>query len=265
MPARCFLAFAVLLCVAGLQADTREVVRIAANGHETTYAQYVRGAKIRTENLDKDGSRPPVTIENPERRATYMLDPSSRKYIEQPWYTDWILPLAQWIARPPRVRKSNKRVDIYYEVSDTGERQQFFGRTARHLLLRERHVAEPGACERTYEIDKDGWYLPRPKSGKTQISYRLVSYIGFAGYRCQDIVIKHGDSRPPGFAVRETTDSITREVLDFSDAPLDESLFEVPSGFQKVDRLPRYQPPSWYAQWQWEWAELERAVESWFE
>lgn len=261
MPVRCFLAFAAMLCASRLQADTREVVRITANGHETTYAQYLQGDKIRTENLEKNSPRPSVTVENPARRATYILDPSSRRYIEQPWYTDWIRPLTQWIARPTRVRESGKRVDIYYETIDTGERQQVFGRTARHLLLRERHVAEPGACERTREIDKDGWYLPWRESGKA----RLVFYLGFAGYRCQDIVIKHGNPRPPGFAIRETTDSITREVLEFSDDPLDESLFEVPSGFQKVDRLPGYQPASWYAQWQWEWTELERAIDSWFE
>ncbi len=265
MLARCFLPFLAMQCVMHLQADTREVVRIRSDGHATVFAQYRQGGKLRIENVDGDSSRPSVTISNPERGVTYILYLSSRKYVEVSGHIDWIRPLAEWIARPPHVRESGKRVNIYYEVIDTGEREQFFGRTARHLLLRERHVAEPGACEHTHEIDKDGWYLPWPTSGKTQISYRLVSYAGFAGYICHDTVVKHGDSRPPGFAVRETTGLTTLEVLEFSDEPLHKRLFEVPSGFRKVDRLAGYSPVNWSAYLEMEWSELERAVESWFE
>ncbi|MDQ2711247.1 MAG: hypothetical protein M3Y24_03245 [Acidobacteriota bacterium] len=58
---------------------------------------------------------------------------------------------------------------------------------------------------------------------------------------------------------------MTREVLELSNDPLDKSLFEIPSGFKKVDALPGSPAMSWSQQLAMEWAQLERAFESWFD
>ncbi|MDQ2711248.1 MAG: hypothetical protein M3Y24_03250 [Acidobacteriota bacterium] len=165
-----------------LRADTHSVIKTTVAGHETVFTQYMQGMNMRTEDLSDDVARRRVTIYNFERKARYALDLESREYVE--WHAqspDLILCLAQRIARPPRIRESGKVVNIYYETIDTGEQKQFFGRTAKHLLMRERHVAEPGACEHTYQTEKDGWYIPRAKPGTTKGSYHLVSYRSFTG------------------------------------------------------------------------------------
>jgi hypothetical protein len=46
---------------------------------------------------------------------------------------------------------------------------------------------------------------------------------------------------------------------------LDKKLFEVPSGFGKVDSLPGQSAMSASQRLAWEWAQLERAFNSWFE
>lgn len=51
-------------------------------------------------------------------------------------------------------------------------------------------------------------------------------------------------------------------VLLVATSTVRKSLFEVPSGFQKVEALPGHQPPTWSQRFQMEWAQLERAFES---
>lgn len=262
--------FAVALLLALLTvpsgADTRTVIKTTFAGDETIYAQYLQGKNMRTEDLTSDSSRRPVTIWNSGQKTMYLLDLQSQEYVEQgPHGADWILLLAQWISRPPAIRESGKVVNIYYETFDTGERREFLGRMASHFLLRERHVAEPGACDWTREREKDGWYIPAPKTGTVARSYLLASYTGFINTTCHDMVVNHGVPSLPGFPVLETDGSMTREVLELSNDPLDKSLFEVPGGFRKVDALPGYPSVTWFERLGNDWRELERAFESRFE
>ena len=260
-------AVLVASLTASLWADTHEVVRTTFAGHETVSALYLQDKNSRTEHLSGDG-RQVVTIRDAERKLGYILDLPSQKYVELvPQGPDLILSLARWIARPPRIRESGKTVNIYYQMVDTGERKQFFGFTARHLFLHERHVAEPGACDSTYQTEKNGWYLPPTESSTAHPSFRLVAAYQLAGVpaQCHDTIVNHGDPSPPGMAVLETNGSSTREVLELSHEPLDKTLFEVPAHFQKVEALPGYPSMTWSQRLQMEWAQLERAFESWFE
>jgi hypothetical protein len=260
------MAFLVASLTVLLRADTYEVSKTTVDGHETVFAHYIQGKNIRTEHFNGNEVQL-VTIRNTERNTGYMLDLSTRKYVElSPQNLDLIVLLAQWIARPPRARESGKTVNIYYETTDTGERKQYFGRTAKHLLLRERHVAEPGACEQTYDTQKEGWYIPPTEPNTVKGPYLTVSFVITGAYsRCHDTVVVHGNPPPPGVPVWETYGNVMREILELSHSPLDKGLFEVPSGFQKVESLPAYQPVAWSRRLQMEWAQLERAFESWFE
>jgi len=58
---------------------------------------------------------------------------------------------------------------------------------------------------------------------------------------------------------------MSREILEMSDDPLDKSLFEVPSGFRKVDALPGQPSMTWSERLEMEWRALEQAFESRFE
>jgi hypothetical protein len=262
--------FLLILCSIPMFADTYKVTKITMYGQETILAEYLQGKNYRVESQNQAGTRAvsiqtfdtsgPPSLPAIQPKAMYELDLESRKYTEIRYEPDFILVLAKRIARPPRVLETGKTVNIYYETVDTGERKQFFGQTAKHLVIRERHAAEPNACEASFQTEKDGWYIP--KNGIREMAYKIVISNGVV---CRDIVVKHGDPTPPGIAVLETDGRVAREVLELSTAPLDRSLFEVPSGFEKVDALPgRPAQMSSSQRRAWEWAQLEQAFQSWF-
>ena len=254
---RTVFAFTILL-VTGvvLDGDTRESVKNTLNGIETVSTSYRQGNNYRWE----DGSH--VVIQNFQKSTTYVLDPSSKQYVQGDGRPGILMSLAFKIARPPRVQESGKTVNVYYETVDTGERKQVFGYTARHVLSKARYVAEAGACLASRETQTDGWYITLPNQASGRGEVRL----GFGGWRCQDTVMEHGAPTPLGFAVIETRGSMTTEVLEYWRAPLNHDLFEVPAGFQRVEALPgEGKPITWSQQLGMEWMQLERAVESWFD
>ncbi len=260
----CGVFFLVALLTASLRADMRQLVQTTIDGHKTIYAEYLRGGNRRILDFGSDSVRRPVMIENFERKMKYLLDMRSREYVEMPPHSPGLLMnLALWIARPPRVRESGKTVNIFYEAVDTGERKEFFGRTAKQFILRERYVAEPGACEQTRQSESHGWYIPAAEPRPAERSWGLVAFTN--GVSCQDKVVRHGNPLPPGLAIFTTDGSMTRQVLELSTAPLDNRLFEVPAGFMKVDALHGELPVSWSSRMEMEWVFLERAFESWFE
>ena len=82
----------------------------------------------------------------------------------------------------------------------------------------------------------------------------------------------HGNFANPGMALEEKTttrysnpsgparvSSESTEILEFSTEPLDERLFEIPKGFQRVHEV------SWTDHLAFDWSQLERAFSSWLE
>jgi hypothetical protein len=280
----------VLLTFAGIAfADIRLVTKITRNGRgEPVHTDYYQGAKYRSEW--KDASNYRATIFNPNK-AIYQLDLNLHQYTEGNWPSP---PLPSQVAKPPEtsqlfaLNESTPKVYIDRETIDTGGRREFFGQTAQHLILRERRVPEPGSCYVASTSEREGWYfpltaLPDPKRfaayllvGKAFPEEGTTSDYGWAAnglnggvkQRCRPKFVSTGRF-PAVFAVVETTHpaknlTVTREILELSDAPLDPTVFEAPPGFTKVKAFPEpkmspvhVEQPGW-------WESLKRAVWSWF-
>ena len=274
---RKILAVATLLLLGGaaaLWADTFAVMKLSmGGGNSFVNKSYQQGMNFRIETLGPDGSSR-VVIRNTEKSFTLQVDPKTKTYSELSSSPDILLTLAGWIAHRPATHETGKRVDVYYETVDTGERKEFFGRTGRHLIVRERRVAESGACYGSYQAERDGWYVPRsdpaPATGVTAVSSGFViggssvahlsgAVAPFGGIQqglgCHDKVVEHGDHSNPGIAVIETFGEMRREVLELSNAPLDKGLFEIPAGYKNVTQ------PRDLAM---EWKQLEWAFRSWW-
>lgn len=236
-----------LIMTVPLPADTYYVERNTYAGQESTLVTYIQGHNYR---FDGPGS---ITIFNAERQTTWSLDRSRRQYMELSHRPAPLFTLAKWIVKP---RDSGKTVHIYYETADTGERKDFFGYTASHVITRERTVAEPGACALSHEIETDGWYINAP--GMRSLRGRITVT---SDPPCRDQVIRHGEPASPGFAVALVRGSLKQEVLELSSAPLDPNLFEVPADYKRTE------PPStsWVQDFHSQWRMLQRAVETWFE
>jgi hypothetical protein len=131
-------------------------------------------------------------------------------------------------------------------INDTGERQQMFGFTARHLKTSMTMESSPDACnQQKMKTETDGWYIDlefgmdcgnspaaqqRPMGGNTG---------------CRDqIRSKQVGGGKLGYPVKVTTRmfdadgseiySSTTEVIELTRATLDPSLFEVPAGYTQA-------------------------------
>jgi hypothetical protein len=153
---------------------------------------------------------------------------------------------------------------IEVTTKDTGERTDFFGHQARHVIVTSKETPLAGSHRYAQESVTDGWYLdlktdiscePWWRTRKRQQGFAYLS-AGNAPERVEFVPIGTPES---GFAVESKTtvkslyvsnDGKTREevsknrvkVTDFAEGPLDPRIFEVPAGFQKVQRISHNEP-----------------------
>ena len=158
-------------------------------------------------------------------KVVYHLDLKARQYVE--------LHMPTFPQGPPvPIPRFGTTVDFYYETTYTGETKEFLGRIAKHLILRQPQVVEPGACMKALVTETDGWYFPKPEN-TIPVDYPTVAAFGFVygGKICGGQMLFHG--HPPAvLVVKETLGSIKKELREFSTEPLDRSLFVPPSGFE---------------------------------
>lgn len=263
MRPRNVLAFIIFLYPFLSKADTHQVTKTTVSGQVTIESRYQQGMKTRFELSSQQIVPSNVTILDRGRRVIYELDLTSQQYVEQKQRgPSPIETLAMWFYRTPRPRESGKMVNIYYETIDTGERRQFFGRTARHLVYRERHVVEAGACDVNRETKTEGWYVSLD-AGDAQSGGAFALLDG--GAPCRDTIVKHGSPPLSALAVFETNGSSTREILTLSSEPLNPSLFEPPARFKKVDTLHGRPAMTAFDRMNLDLALLTRSFESWFQ
>ncbi len=245
------LIFAIAIVPA--LADRKVVSKETIGAQTIVNTIYTQGNNRRWESQ----SSPFVRIFNRERGSFYVLDMAARQYSEPRQRVEPLFILAMWIRRPPRVVQSGKTVHTYYDAVDTGETRQMFGHTAQHWIVRERTVAEPGACTAVNrDVERDGWYLPG--------SHERTAFLAVSPQQCRDTVIVHGFRTEVGMALLETervnsSVSRRREVIEFSEQPLSKSLFLPPANFARVDP-----EASWLQRLEANWQEFERSLESWF-
>jgi len=127
-------------------------------------------------------------------------------------------------------------------ITDTGERKQMFGLTARHLKTSMTTTSSPDACSPIdMSMETDGWYVDLPAfSCPAPVPNNPYSYGGNkAG--CQDTVVtKSTGGGKTGFPLEMTQTmrsgknnfSSTLKTIEFSKAALDDALFNVPADYK---------------------------------
>ncbi|HKE30190.1 MAG TPA: hypothetical protein VKD65_00580 [Candidatus Angelobacter sp.] len=157
-------------------------------------------------------------------------------------------------------KSSGGTLEIWIESKDTGERQEMFGHTVRHIITKERRVPGAGSCSHASELETDGWYIDYSVLPEAKRPLSGVNFIP-AG-NCRDKIEFHRSGVQPGFPMKVTirqtqhlpeqahasdpahnTSSIS-EVIEFSEAPLDPALFQVPADFRQVKEFSSMDKPS---------------------
>jgi hypothetical protein len=160
-----------------LSADWKIVTRTG----DSTLTEYFKGSLRRT-----DSSPTYTTVMDSEHRRQVNWRNDLRQYEIVEWP-----PEVQPKSLPGTVIKIERR------TSDVGERKQFFGRTARHLVSRVTRSDGP-------QTVIDGWYieaagLPKGKSGSG--GYFAVLTLAVAGQRPPRIELEQVGPAPEGLAV----------------------------------------------------------------
>ena len=174
-------------------------------------------------------------------------------------------------------------------TTDTGERKQMFGYTARHVITSQKQIPLSESGMEPQESVVDGWYADLDAAVSCEQTSRAV--LTFATV----IVAKKGDQpHYPVFTFKnvgtperglalatkqlsrytislpgkpaENRESVSNEtqVTEISTEPLDPAMFEVPKNFKKVSEIRRLPYLSYWSQalgWvEYYWYRLKRAL-----
>ena len=253
-----FTIFCLVVFSTVATADTKVKIRQTSGGQTYENSTYIKGKRQRTES---NGGQM-VNITQCDLRRNLMLMPATKTYMVQPYdepSSNASAVAATQSSRPP-LQGATKGGVITSTVTtrDTGERKQMFGYTARHIITTMVMESSPDACSPSnHKMEIDGWYIDATFAldcdmGRNYTPYRPQMNAGGCHDRYET---KQVGAAKKGFPVWEKTtmfgpngaESFTtlNEVIEFSQATLDPSLFEAPADYREVsDFASMYGTPS---------------------
>ena len=235
-----------LVIVSGVaNADTKVKIRQTSGGQTYENATYIKGKRQRSET---NGGQM-VTITQCDLRRSITIMPQMQTYMIQPFGDPSATNPANTTGPRPAAQPVTKGGLVTSTVTtrDTGERKQMFGYQARHIITTMVMESSPDACSQTKtKMEIDGWYIDATFAldcdlGSAYQNYQPPATPG----GCRDrYVTKTVGTAKKGFPVWEKTTmfgpdgtqsfTTTSEVLEFSQATLEASLFEPPAGYREV-------------------------------
>jgi hypothetical protein len=232
-----------------LRAELRIKMKQTLAGRTTTSVEYCKGNRWRSDS-EPSGS---YWIVDSANKGTITVDPVNREYSVNAFTP------AEPITNP------SQTIVIEIETRDTGEQQQKFGHLLHHVITTERrHTEYPDKpSSETREIMTDGWYMDVP------VPFPSPSRIGMVAVFSTLTIDQHGRQAVPaikvtrrgraphGLPVWEKTGENLLEVTEFSEAPLDQSLFDPPKGFRRVVHPFPAERLSWSDQLLFRWRQFE--------
>jgi hypothetical protein len=226
--------------------DVKIRQRMSMSGSGTETILYIKGQRMRNEMAGSMGYTTILqcdlkrTLTINEKTKTYMISPTGGANTGDAGDGGAGAPTGS--TAQPQTPQRGGIVNVTNTVTDTGERKQMFGFTARHIKTSMETKASPEACAKDSKIETDGWYIDfeyayacpgetqkyqptpvRPQSEcKDEVRTRTVgpAKLGFPLLVTTTVYQSEG---------RTTT--MTQEVLELSREPLSASLFDVPEGY----------------------------------
>jgi hypothetical protein len=240
---RTAISIGCLLTISGIAtADTKIKSRQTSGGQTYENTSYIKGKRQRSET--NNGQM--ILLQQCDLRRNIQIVPQANAYIVQPYDEPATTSAASsTTAQPGAVRKGGV-VTSTVTTRDTGERKQMLGYTARHIITTMVTDSSPDACSPIKsKMEIDGWYIDAAFALDCDVSQAYKSYRPQTATGCQDrYETKQIGMAKKGFAVWEKTTmfgqdgaesfSTVNEVVEFSQATLDASLFDIPAGYREV-------------------------------
>lgn len=242
---RTALSIACLITLTGVaSADTKVKTRQTSGGQTYENTSYIKGKRQRSEM--NNGQM--VVVQQCDLRRNIQIMPQAQAYIIQP-YDDATTTSPNSTSRVNSQPGSTTRggvVTSTVTTKDTGERKQMFGYTARRIITTMQTESSPDACsQQKSKMEIDGWYIDAAFALDCDSGLTYKPYTPPQSGGCQDrYVTKQAGAAKRGYPVWEKTTmfdqngvasfSTVNEVVEFSNATLDASLFDVPAGYREV-------------------------------
>jgi hypothetical protein len=231
----------LLLIPAVVQAEDLHFKKnISVGGNSVSSSEvWVKGARERTVASTPAGNT--ITLRQCDLKRTLTLNEQSQAYlIANDPQDESAAKAAALLTSGPA--PSGGTITQTTTITDTGERKQFSGYTARHLKTTVLVESSTNACSQIkdkYEID--GWYADLAKE---QASCQTLLPPIHQVDNCSDrIVVRHRGTGKPGYPLLETVNlsnedgtatKIDITTSEISRQPLAPELFDVPAGYREV-------------------------------
>jgi hypothetical protein len=206
---------------------------------------YLKGPRERVEHSPDNPSPNFVpfaaTIMQCDQRTLIHLNVREKSYISSVSHH----PESSNIERPKRPPQSTgPEVVVTINSVDTGERREVAGYEARHIRTTVTVEPSAGAATKPSNAEADSWYLDLPGlycvagAPRVFVQQFMGSLIVPSAHHDR-LVFKHVGIEPYGLVIEENSTQHSEgnvivgktELLESSDQPLDESLFEIPGDF----------------------------------
>jgi hypothetical protein len=237
-----------LFCSASMVlADVKITTKSSAGGQSFTSTTYIKGARQRTEGMGY------TSIYQCDLKRMIQINDKTRSYLITPLGSEG----GEGGKKSQQKAGANARrggvVTYTTIITDTGERKEMLGLTARHLKSKTVITTSEGACSQmNMEMEADGWYVDLPgglscategssvpqfTAGQSdcvdEVRYKTegTGKLGYPVMTTTKIKFNMGEDGP---ANNIPTSSSTQEVVNLSNVPLDAALFDIPAGYREV-------------------------------
>lgn len=231
------------------QADIKITYKVTMpGGMQSESTTMIKGVRERSETKMGYGMDQ-VNITQCDLRRTIQLSDKTKKYIITPMEGDSSEASAPAATATTPSGDPSRRGGVITSVmtsTDTGERKEMFGFTARHVKTSIRMESSPDACNpMSQHIERDGWYIDLNLGLNCEAGGGPPMMGRPARPNCVDrFRSRHVGAGRTGFPLIETAiiydqndqeqTRMTKEVTDLSRQPLDTALFDVPAGYTQA-------------------------------
>ncbi|HVS83040.1 MAG TPA: hypothetical protein VHE60_15035 [Pyrinomonadaceae bacterium] len=245
-----------------IRGDFKITIKTNMAGQDMQSTTMIKGVRERSETSMGGMNMGSVNITQCDLRRTIQVNDRSRKYLITPMESDSGDVDSGGVSAPSSGGGPTKRggvVTMTVNTTDTGERKEMFGFTARHLKRTTMMESSPDACQQQQmKIETDGWYI-NLEYGLSCGGSERPPQMGRAAASpggCRDrYQFKRTGPTKLGYPLIETTTMYgadgsamftrTAEVIELSRQPLDAALFDVPAGYAEAkSQQEMYSQPS---------------------
>jgi predicted secreted protein len=245
-----------------IRGDFKITIKTNMAGQDMQSTTMIKGLRERSETSMGGMNMGMVTVTQCDLKRTIQINDRARKYIITPMESDDSSGGSSEGAMGASTGGGGSRrggvVTMTVNTTDTGERKQMFGFTARHLKRTTMMESSPDACQQQQmKIETDGWYInleyglscggtgrppqmgnrPAPQGCRDRYQFKRTGPVNL-GYPLIETTTMYGSDGSVQF-------TMNKEVIELSRQTLDATLFDVPTGYTEArSQQEMYSQPS---------------------